>query len=105
MLCRNSECPVHLAVINYSNGSAFMEAALYVLYVCAGMKRISPSAQVYGQRLNCCSELEKHSGECDSRDINQDFRLTCRGAVLITQCRQTRDGTDVDDSSDSDDSL
>lgn len=33
----------------------------------------------------------------DSRDIKQDFRLACRGPVCITHCRQTRDGTDVDD--------
>lgn len=54
--------------------------------------------------FSCClkSILGTVTSTPDSRDINQDFRLTCRGSVFITRCRQTRDGTDVDDSAERD---
>lgn len=38
----------------------------------------------------------------DSGDIKQDFRPACRGSVYVTRCRQTRDGTDVDDGAERD---
>lgn len=54
--------------------------------------------------FSCClkSILRTVTSTPDSGDINQDFRLACRGSVFITRCRQTRDGTDVDDSAERD---
>lgn len=54
--------------------------------------------------FSCCLKgiLGSVTSTADSRDINQDFRRTCRGPVFITHCRQTRDGTDVDDSAERD---
>lgn len=60
------------------------------------------SAAVRSSSCSLKHILQSVTSAPDGGDVEQDFKLACRGPVLITQRRQTRDGTDVDDSLDRD---